>query len=383
MDNHINLFLRSFKNELTETEIKELAKLLEDSDLAKKYENYKRIWKHAIAKGETINPDSERAWVYLSAKIDDSEKRKRRFKRSVVLAATISGIAAALVLFFIFNTSVPTQINKDMLADAASAEWAVSASDKIIIRTASDHYYSIASKQAEIAVMDDGRISINSVQLDNVSAHGLNRVRIPRGKMANLSLPDGTRICLNSNSDITFPSEFTSPNRMVYLSGEAYFSVARDEQRPFSVLSDMMEVSVLGTEFNFAASGISAVVTLVSGKVQVETDMAQTCVLSPNQQVTFENGRLDDVKDVDVESIICWTTHKIICKDQNISDVFEKLAQYFDTDFIFNEPLDDIFISGKLDLTDNLDSVLESIEFVAPVHFTESNKGIIVSRNID
>lgn len=379
----MNLFLRSFKNELTETEIKELSELLEDSNLAEKYDHYKIIYNHAIAKGETINPDSENAWAHLSARINDSEKLKRSFRRRIAFAAAISGIAATLVLFFIFNTSVHYQINEDMLADAASAEWTVSPSDKIIIRTASDHYYSIASKQAEISVMDDGSISINSVQIDNMSANGLNRVKIPRGKMANLTLPDGTRICLNSNSDITFPSEFTSPKRMVYLTGEAYFSVARDEHRPFSVLSDMMDVSVLGTEFNFATSGTSAVVTLVSGKVQVETEMAETCVLSPNQQVSFENGRLEDVKDVDVESIICWTTHKIICKDQNISDVFEKLEQYFDTDFICLEPLDDIIISGKLDLTDGLDSVLESIEFVAPVRFTESNEGIIVSRNID
>ena len=167
---------------------------------------------------------------------------------------------------------------------------------------------------------------------------------------------------------------------MVYLDGEAYFDVARDEQRPFTALSDKMNVAVLGTQFNFDASGEESVVTLVSGKVQVKTELSETCVLFPNQQVVCLNGRLEEVKSVDVESVICWTSHKIVCEDQSISKVFAKLSKYFDTDFVCREPLDDIYIRGKLDLKEGLDSALESIAFVAPVAFEKSGARIYVSR---
>ena len=130
-----------------------------------------------------------------------------------------------------------------------------------------------------------------------------------------------------------------------------------------------MNVAVLGTQFNFATSGEESVVTLVSGKVQVETESSETCVLLPSQQVSCLNGRLEEVKSVDVESVISWTSHKIICEDQNITEVFEKLSKYFDKDFVCREPLDDICINGKLDLREGLDSVLESIEFVTPLVF--------------
>ena len=141
-----------------------------------------------------------------------------------------------------------------------------------------------------------------------------------------------------------------------------------------------MNVAVLGTKFNFATSGEASVVTLVSGKVQVETESSQTCVLLPSQQVAFQDGILDSVKSVDVESVICWTSHKIVCEDQNISEVFEKLTNYFDKEFVCQEPLDDIYISGKLDLKEGLDSVLESIAFVAPVSFSNNGESVLVTR---
>ena len=76
---------------------------------------------------------------------------------------------------------------------------------------------------------------------------------------------------------------------MVYLEGEAYFDVARDEQRPFTALSDRMNVAVLGTQFNFSTTDEAAVVTLVSGKVQVETETSETCVLFPVRVVPAED----------------------------------------------------------------------------------------------
>ena len=141
-----------------------------------------------------------------------------------------------------------------------------------------------------------------------------------------------------------------------------------------------MNVAVLGTQFNFSTTDEAAVVTLVSGKVQVEAETSETCVLFPSQQVAFQSGRLESVKSVDVESVISWTSHKIICKDENISEVFEKLSKYFDRDFVCREPLDDIYISGKLDLKAGLDSVLESIAFVAPVSFSHTGESVLVAR---
>lgn len=379
MDKELALFIRSFRGELSTQDKADLAALLENGGAAKKYEQLQKIWDTAIAEGKAAVPDSDKTWKVLFSEIRTSERRRRR-KRIFISAASVSGIAAVLAIFFTFNLISEDSSGEDRLSDAATVEWEIPSSDKIIFRTSSGKYYSVDSRQAEISSLEDGSILINSVCLETESGHGYNRVKIPRGKMATLNLPDGSRICLNSISDLTFPSKFTDTGRMVYLSGEAYFSVAKDEQKPFTVLSDNMDVSVLGTEFNFETSGRDAVVTLVSGKVLVKTDMEDSCVLLPNQQVSAENGKLGDVVPVDVETVVCWTSHKIICRDSNLSDIFKRLSLYFDRDFICDEPLDDIFISGKLDLTKSLDNVLETIAFIAPVNFSKEGKAVVVTR---
>lgn len=379
MDKELALFIRSFRGELSTQDKADLAALLENGGAAKKYEQLQKIWDTAIAEGKAAVPDSDKTWKVLFSEIRTSERRRRR-KRIFISAASVSGIAAVLAIFFTFNLISEDSSGEDRLSDAATVEWEIPSSDKIIFRTSSGKYYSVDSRQAEISSMADGSISINSVCLENKVARGYNSIRVPRGKMANLNLPDGTRICLNSLASITFPSKFQDTRRMVYLSGEAYFSVAKDEQKPFTVLSDNMDVSVLGTEFNFEASGRDAAVTLVSGKVLVKTDMEDSCVLLPNQQVSAENGKLGDVVPVDVETVVCWTSHKIICRDSNLSDIFKRLSLYFDRDFICDEPLDDIFISGKLDLTKSLDNVLKTLAFIAPVNFSKEGKAVVVTR---
>lgn len=379
MDNNLNLFIRSFRNELTAEEKIYLAELLENSDVARQYEQYRKIWNQALTKGQNALPDSQKSWGALASRIKTSTKG-RRIVRYAISAISVSAAAAVIAFFLIFNVKGNQDYGEGLLTQAASEDWRVSTSDKIVFRTAEGKYYSVDSRQAEVSVEDNGSISINSVQLATKSAKGYNSIRVPRGRMVNLKLSDGTAVCLNSLSSITFPSKFSGTDRMVYLEGEAYFDVARDEQRPFTALSDKMNVAVLGTKFNFATSGEASVVTLVSGKVQVETESSQTCVLLPSQQVAFQDGILDSVKSVDVESVICWTSHKIVCEDQNISEVFEKLTNYFDKEFVCKEPLDDIYISGKLDLKEGLDSVLESIAFVAPVSFSNNGESVLVTR---
>lgn len=379
MDNNLNLFIRSFRNELTEEDKTRLAELLTDSDIASQYEHYRKIWNQALAKGQSAAPDSKKTWASIASRIKTSGKG-RRIWHYITAAVSVCAAAAAVAVFLIFNGQGNQDYDEERLTQAASENWGVIASDKIVFRTADGKYYSVDSKQAEVSVDDEGCISINSVQLGTKSPKGYNSIRVPRGKMVNLKLSDGTDIYLNSLSSITFPSNFSGTGRMVFLEGEAYFDVARDEQRPFTALSDRMNVAVLGTQFNFSTTDEAAVVTLVSGKVQVETETSETCVLFPSQQVAFQSGRLESVKSVDVESVISWTSHKIICKDQNISEVFEKLSKYFDRDFVCREPLDDIYISGKLDLKAGLDSVLESIAFVAPVSFSHNGESVLVAR---
>ena len=77
MDNNLNLFIRSFRNELTEEDKTRLAELLKDSDMASQYEHYRKIWNQALAKGQSAAPDSEKTWGSIASRIKTSGKGRR------------------------------------------------------------------------------------------------------------------------------------------------------------------------------------------------------------------------------------------------------------------------------------------------------------------
>ena len=138
-----------------------------------------------------------------------------------------------------------------------------------------------------VALQGEGGKAVDVTQRDSVTfypasadksltAHGsplaykMQRLSTPRGMDYKVILADGTEVWLNAESRIEFPSNFQGNERRVSLQGEAYFKVARNEQSPFIVSTEQMEVRVLGTEFNLKSySNEAAHVTLVKGSVEV------------------------------------------------------------------------------------------------------------------
>ena len=203
---------------------------------------------------------------------------------------------------------------------------------------------------------------------------------VPERHWVHLVLPDGSRVDLNSSSDFIFPSTFSETERRVYVCGEGYFSVVKDASRPFTVSADGMKVSVLGTEFNMKSRDNLSEVTLVQGKVSVTNDGGKSCILSPSEQVRLENGELTEAQAVDTEAVTGWTKPRMICRNQNIEQVAEKLAIYYGVKFHYTESLKDIVINGKIDLREELESVLNTIEFTAPVSFETDGDTVEIHR---
>ncbi|MFR1240329.1 MAG: FecR family protein [Butyricimonas faecihominis] len=128
-----------------------------------------------------------------------------------------------------------------------------------------------------------------------------NKLSVPRGGEYRIELEDGTKVWINSASRLRYPVVFSDDTREVYLEGEAYFEVQRDEARPFIVHSGEQKVTVLGTSFGIScyASEANDYTTLVSGKVKVDFERGkQSFVLEPGMQVAYskESGIAIDRK---------------------------------------------------------------------------------------
>ena len=154
------------------------------------------------------------------------------------------------------------------------------------------------------------------------------------GEQKRLVLPDSSEVWLNAGSTITYPETFTKENRVVTLDGEAYFSVRKDDAKPFIVETSQLSVKVLGTKFNVKAYANDANITttLTSGKVEVSTQSRPPQTLKPNERLTYDKSTSDiEISTVDTVDTNSWVKGKIIFTNATAEEIFRTLERRYDT----------------------------------------------------
>ncbi|MDN3690721.1 FecR family protein [Cyclobacterium jeungdonense] len=151
------------------------------------------------------------------------------------------------------------------------------------------------------------------------------------GEKLTLVLPDGTKITLNSNSSLSFSSSFGQYERVVRLSGEAYFIIAKDSLRPFRLITDEMVTTALGTEFNAYARLDQYAVALTEGRVAIDA-ANQRLELIPGQRATV-NERLYPksvkVDPFDFDKTIGWKEGQLVIDRKPLKVLLEDLSSWY------------------------------------------------------
>lgn len=182
-----------------------------------------------------------------------------------------------------------------------------------------------------------------------------NILSTPRGGKYQLILADGTKVWLNAGSSIKYPVHFAVNERMVELSGEAYFEVARDANRPFKVAGAGQVVQVLGTHFDVNAYPDENIVktTLLEGSVKVygksgPPDLPGSAItLRPNEQAVFKNDRLSKVT-VDADEFVAWKKGVILFRDADIHDVMRKISRWYNVEVEYRGRLGNDTYNGEI-----------------------------------
>lgn len=212
----------------------------------------------------------------------------------------------------------------------------------------------------------------------------INTIEVPQGAEYELTLTDGTKVFLNSETSFQFPESFADEgNREVYLSGEAYFKVAADTARPFIVHTDLTYTKVLGTEFNVMAYKKSAVqqTTLVEGKVNVGCrDVVGELELVPGMQSSYDkNTRHIEKNPVDVSYCIAWKEGVFAFRECRLKDVMEILSRWYGFRFFFQDTtVQDYVYTGKVERHSDLESVLNHFKMTGEMDFEIDGKTIII-----
>ena len=200
-----------------------------------------------------------------------------------------------------------------------------------------------------------------------------------------VELADGTKVFLNSESRLRYPTAFLGAERRVELSGEAYFVVAKEE-RSFIVETRLEEVKVFGTEFNVMAYEDEEFfqTTLVKGSVGVcvkGVNMIDFQKIVPGEQFLLNRQTLEtQILSVDVFTYVAWKDGLFVSRNDDLETILRKVSRWFDVEIFYQEPkLKKKRFFGIMKRQANLQEVLDVIEEAGDVHFNVNGRTVVVS----
>ncbi|TRZ41305.1 FecR family protein [Robertkochia solimangrovi] len=214
-----------------------------------------------------------------------------------------------------------------------------------------------------------------------------NTLKVPFGRKFDLYLSDGTRVVLNSGSAIRYPVKFLSGDRReVTLIGEAYFDVAKNESAPFSVSTEELKVTVLGTEFNVTSypEDTNVDVVLVEGSVALSAfDGASRAMLEPGMKGALNKTSAENsiiVSQVNTAVYTSWMTGRLIFRDMPFRNIARKLERQYNVKIVIeDEALSYEPFSGTLDHED-LEKVLSYFKDLYQMNYRIENEIIYISQ---
>lgn len=211
-----------------------------------------------------------------------------------------------------------------------------------------------------------------------------NTLKVPNGTTFGLTLSDGSKVTLNAGSELKYPVQFITneKNRTVYLNGEAFFEVAKNEKQPFIVNTKDMDVEVLGTQFNVTSYTMDdkTYTVLVEGTVAAHNKLAvqEAKVLNPNQKVFFEGNMLTK-EVVNVQKYIAWVYGQLVFVDDSFEVINNKLERKYNVT-INNTyiALNDINITATFK-NETIEQVLKTFQTYKSFEYTIKNGVVTIT----
>mgnify|MGYP002620531487 CR=1 FL=1 len=244
----------------------------------------------ALAHQQAGSPDVDAAWQRFERRAG-CRARHLPLWRVAAVAAAAAAVVGIFVQYFSRHSNHPGPLTAITVLEQSDADTTgvtmtreLTAWDAAAMSPATKNQQKTTTK-----VVTTDSISFASSDDDSELAASVVLMTTPRGKDCRLTLSDGTRVWMNADSRLQFPEQFGTQKRVVRLSGEAYFEVAKDSCRPFVVESSFMTATVLGTTFNMRVySASDASVALVEGRVAVApANGGQPVTVSPGQQIAL------------------------------------------------------------------------------------------------
>ena len=331
--------------------------------------------------------DLQKSWQRLDSSLAGLLRKGRRLFLTVgsVVAASV-----ALLLMFVFPFTRQVEQPGTLVSQVGITPGGV----KAILQSEDGKMIDLTSSTSSHIVTSDGLVLVNDslkgLRFDQSKLENqpmkYHTLAVPVGGEYHFTLADGTRVWVNSASEVRFPNCFSGKKREIYVKGEVYLEVARDEKHPFVVHAGENEVRVLGTRFNLTAypDEQEVITTLVEGSVEFWNDQS-SIRLKPGEQSVLdrETNNLEKQK-VDVSIYTSWVSGTYEYERMPLSDITRQLSRWYDVQFVYettefsNHPF-----TGVVKRDQSLEEVLSIIEKTTNIKFKISGRTIIIKRAED
>ncbi|WP_207424339.1 FecR family protein [Desertivirga brevis] len=336
-------------------------RLLEDEELREKWKEIETFGKSHSSERFLKKINEETAWSKIEAQIEKlqaEEPRKYSYK-FYFPAAAICIITFALSIYFYLKPGVAEH-------STAIKKQSFPAGIKLTLQDGTSVDLDVKGKKDIDVLGTTVTASEDGLYLGNVKgdSNQWSTLSIPAKLDYKIVLADGTEVFLNSSSSLKFPIKFTGIKREVFLAGEAYFKVARDEKKPFIVHTPETDVQVLGTEFNIDAYTPAVVTSLVHGAVKTSAGNGDHIVLHPGIQAKYLRGKGFSTSSFDPASVTSWMAGSYHFEDEDLATIAKIIPRWFDINSVVfdNKSLEDLRITGEINKHKPLNLFLHNIE---------------------
>jgi hypothetical protein len=351
---------------------------------------------------ENVSKLEDKIFNYIQFGIKEQVKKESTLNRMPYLQ-----IAASVLVIFLFSTTI--YFYRSSLASKSQmpiAQGVVNIEDKqpaknIAILTLGNNSQIILDEASNGEIAQESGVSIlktdkgeliykirNSNNLSTNDLNKYNTISTPMGGKFKVILPDGSLVVLNAASTLKYPVHFDQKLRKVSFTGEAYFEIAKLEDKrkkrvPFYVYSNDQIVEVLGTHFNINSYDNEeySKTTLLEGSVKIinEKSAAPAKILKPGQQAVIKRGDVQTkIMIADEAQALAWKDGYFLFKNTNIKDVVNELERWYNVDIQYDDNMEFENITGYISRNVKISSVLKMLQLSGIVNYEISGSKIII-----
>ena len=306
----------------------------------------------------------------------------RNWLRIAAIFLLVSIGAATYLLYNDFSktgiseSEITNTDNNDILPGQHKATLTLANGDVIILDSAG---FGKLAQQGNTAIMhQNGELVYTDGEQPDFKPM-FNTLTTARGEIYPLILSDGSKVWLNAESSIHFPVAFTGKNRTVEVTGEAFFEVATNKEKPFIVQVGDAAIQVLGTHFNVMAYNNESILktTLLEGSVHFFKN-GNKVLLEPGQQSQLNsNGEIKVLDHIDVQKEVAWKNGFFDFEGSDFETIARQLSRWYDVEVQYDKKVDEQFYA-KIPRNTKLSVVLKALELTGKVQFIIEGKNIIV-----